>query len=51
MTLVNRAEQQMRERIAQWLKNEDASSLYDIADTLYRFEVFLGECEERRQRA
>ena len=50
---MNRAEEQMRARIKSWLKMEEEEwmSLSTIEDLLYRFELYLGECEERRQRA
>ena len=50
---MNRAEEQMRARIKNWLKMEEGEwmSLSTLEDLLYRFELYLGECEERRQRA
>ena len=50
---MNRAEEQMRARIKSWLEMEEEEwmSLSTIEDLLYRFELYLGECEERRQRA
>ncbi len=51
---MNRAEEQMRARIKIWLMEEEEEewmSLSTLEDLLYRFELYLGECEERRQRA
>lgn len=53
---MNRAEEQMRARIKEWLQGEIAAmrpmrTVNNLADLLYRFELYLGECEERRQRA
>ena len=48
----------MRARIKIWLMEEEEEgwmeewmSLSTLEDLLYRFELYLGECEERRQRA
>ena len=47
----------MRARIKIWLMEEDEEGWLEervpppLEDLLYRFELYLGECEERRQRA
>ena len=49
---MNRAEEQMRARIKSWLDEEEEERMPPpLEDLLYRFELYLGECEERRQRA
>lgn len=53
---ITRAEQQMRERINLWLQGEIAAmrpmrTVNNLEELLYRFELYLGDCEERRQRA
>ena len=48
---MNRAEEQMRARIKSWLKQFPIDETPEPDELLYRFELYLGECEERRQRA
>ena len=50
---MNPSERQRRERIKKWLKAEVKAErpLCNFEDLLYRFEVYLGECETKRQAA